>query len=76
MHACIPAVSLNWNYGMCSARYIPIYIEVSLSAVQLVLRASRIFPSDLCMRGNKFCMGGEGKIHLVTVARFLCQGGM
>ena len=39
----------------------------------LVSQASRIFPSGVRMRVNKFCVGGEGKIRLVTVARFSCR---
>ena len=42
----------------------------------VVSRASRIFPSGVRMRVNKFCVGGEGKIRLVTVARFSYRGGM
>ena len=42
----------------------------------LVSRASRIFPSGVRMRVNKFCVGGEGNIRLVTVARFSYRGGM
>ena len=36
-------------------------------------QASRIFPSGVRMRVNTFCVGGEGKIRLVTVARFSCR---
>ena len=39
----------------------------------VVSQASRIFPSGVRMRVNKFCVGGEGNIRLVTVARFSCR---
>ena len=41
--------------------------------VWVVSQASRIFPSGVRMRVNKFCVGGEGNIRLVTVARFSCR---
>ena len=41
--------------------------------LELVSQASRIFPSGVRMRVNKFCVGGEGNIRLVTVAY---RGGM
>ena len=44
----------------------------SKCVLNVVLPASRIFPSGVRMRVNTFCVGGEGKIRLVTVARFSC----
>ena len=44
-----------------------------LARLRVVSQASRIFPSGVRMRVNKFCVGGEGKIRLVTVARFSCR---
>ena len=73
----------NITQGMCSQdvtvlsdHQLPCLHDSSCEAgTDLVSRASRIFPC-VRMRVNKFCVGGEGKIRLVTVARFSYRGGM
>ena len=65
-------------HAQVCAGYTISYVRANWSAwrSKVVSRASRIFPSAVRMRVNTFCVGGEGKIRLVTVARFSCRGGM
>ena len=61
---------LQWGgVAICNTTHDVMMMCVSLAS-------QPYFSECIRMRVNKFCVGGEGKIRLVTVARFSYRGGM